>query len=179
MAEKIDEFHLAAWRAFLNTHAVVIELIERELADVKQLPLSSYDVLLTLLEAPNHQLRMHEIADAVVLSRSGLTRLIDRLEAQGLLVRERSSSDRRGAYAVLTAKGMAALRQAWPIYARGISQHFTSLLNDTEVRTLTEALERILVAARGVSSQRAQFPIRNDLSRSEHETSQSLRKRES
>ncbi|HLJ34172.1 MAG TPA: MarR family transcriptional regulator [Ktedonobacteraceae bacterium] len=150
MTEKIDEFHLAAWRAFLNTHAVVIERIEREMAEAKQLPLSSYDVLLTLLEAPQHQLRMHEIADAVVLSRSGLTRLIDRLEAQGLLVRERSSSDRRGAYAVLTPKGVEALRQAWPVYAKGIEQHFTSLLNDTEVRILTEALERVLAAAREI-----------------------------
>lgn len=167
MTEKIDEFHLAAWRAFLNTHAVVIELIERELADAKQLPLSSYDVLLTLLEAPNHQLRMHEIADAVVLSRSGLTRLTDRLEAQGLLVRERSISDRRGSYAVLTEEGMAALRQAWPIYARGIAQHFTSLLNDTEVRTITEALERVLVAAREASSTRTQTLPRNELSLSE------------
>jgi DNA-binding MarR family transcriptional regulator len=148
MTEKIDEFHLAAWRAFLNTHAVVIDLIERELARAKQLPLSSYDVLLTLLEAPDHRLRMHEIAEAVVLSRSGLTRLIDRLEAQGLLVRERSDSDRRGAYAVLTSEGVIALRQAWPIYARGIDQHFTSLLRDTEVRTLTEALERVLAIAR-------------------------------
>ncbi len=148
MTEKIDEFHLAAWRAFLNTHAVIIERIERELAEAKQLPLSSYDVLLTLLEAPNHQLRMHEIADAVVLSRSGLTRLIDRLETQGLLVRERSSTDRRGAYAILTAKGMAALRQAWPVYAKGIDQHFTSLLNDTEVGILTEVLERVLAVAR-------------------------------
>lgn len=148
MTEKIDEFHLAAWRAFLNTHAVVIELIERELAAAKQLPLSSYDVLLTLLEAPDHRLRMHEIADAVVLSRSGLTRLIDRLEAQGLLVRERSCPDRRGAYAVLTEQGKAALRKAWPVYAQGIEQHFASLLNDSEVRTLTEALEKVLAAAR-------------------------------
>jgi|SRR5579863_1060129 len=154
MTEKIDEFHLAAWRAFLNTHAAVIELIEREMAEAKQLPLSSYDVLLTLQEAPGHRLRMHEIADAVVLSRSGLTRLIDRLEAQELLVRERSNSDRRGAYAVLTAKGLAALRRAWPTYARGIDQHFTSLLNDTEVRTLTTALERVLTVAHDASASR-------------------------
>jgi len=149
MIENLDEFHLAAWRAFLNAHAAMIDQIERELAEAKQLPLSSYDVLLALLEAPKHRLRMHEIADAVVLSRSGLTRRIDRLEAQGLLVRERSGSDRRGAYAVLTAKGEAALRQAWPIYGKGISQHFTSLLSDTEVRTLTEVFERVLAARNG------------------------------
>ena len=89
---------------------------------------------------------MHEIARAVVLSRSGLTRLIDRLEAEGLLSRTRSNTDRRGAYAVLTAKGLEAVRQAWPTYAKGISQHFTSLLNDEEVHVLTKALERILAS---------------------------------
>ena len=147
MNENIDEFHLAAWRAFLTAHAAVIDLIERELAEARQLPLSSYDVLLALVEAPEHRLRMHEIARAVVLSRSGLTRLIDRLEAEGLLSRERSNIDRRGAYAVLTAKGLEAVRQAWPIYAKGISQHFTSLLNDEEAHVLTTALERILASA--------------------------------
>ena len=147
MNENLDEFHLAAWRAFLTAHAAVIDLIEHELAEARQLPLSSYDVLLALVEAPEHRLRMHEIARAVVLSRSGLTRLIDRLEAEGLLSRERSNTDRRGAYAVLTAKGLEVVRQAWPTYAKGISQHFTSLLNDEEVHVLTTALERILAYA--------------------------------
>src|SRR5437879_4315524 len=105
MTEKIAESHLAAWRALLNAHAAVIDLIEHELAAEKQLSLSAYDVLLTLQMAPEHRLRMHEIADALVLSRSGLTRRIDGLESEGYLVRERSTSDRRGAYAVLTLKG--------------------------------------------------------------------------
>lgn len=147
MTEKIDEFHLAAWRAFLNTHAAVIDLIERELAAAKRLPLTSYDVLLALLEAPNHRLRMHELAEAVVLSRSGLTRLVDRLERIGLLARERSATDRRGAYAVLTDAGLQALRRAWPTYAQGIIRHFTSHLNDAETAILTGVLERVLAAA--------------------------------
>lgn len=167
MTEKIDEFHLAAWRALLNAHAAVIDLIERELAEAGCLPLSSYDVLLTLLEAPGHRLRLHEIADAVVLSRSGLTRRIDRLEAQGLLVRERSSSDRRGAYAVLTAEGQRALRQAWPIYAHGIQRHFASLLSEEEVRTLIETLERVLAAAR--ERRAASGTLARDLRASEEE----------
>src|SRR5438876_5389866 len=68
MDEKIDEFHLAAWRAFLNAHAAVIDIIERELIEAGYLPLSEYDVLLALLEAPDHRLRMHELAREVVLS---------------------------------------------------------------------------------------------------------------
>ncbi len=148
MDEKIDEFHLAAWRAFLNAHAAVIDAIERELVEAGHLPLSEYDVLLALLEAPGHRLRMHELAREVVLSRSGLTRLVDRLEAKGLLMRERSGSDRRGAYAVLTDEGLASVRRTWPLYARGIINHFARYLTDEEVRVLTTALGRVLEAAR-------------------------------
>jgi DNA-binding MarR family transcriptional regulator len=84
----------------------------------------------------------------VVLSRSGVTRLADRLEADGLLRRERTVEDRRGAYAVITDKGLEALDRARPVYARGIARHFACFLNEAEVRTLTAALERIDAAAR-------------------------------
>src|SRR5437763_17021143 len=99
MAEIIDEVHLAAWRAFINAHASVIDRIEEELAEAHQLPLTSYDVLVALAEAPAQRLRMNDLArKVVVLSRSGVTRLADRLEAEGLLRRERTAEDRRGAY---------------------------------------------------------------------------------
>lgn len=153
MTEKIDEFHLAAWRAFLNTHAIVIDRIERELAEAGHIPLSSYDVLLALAEAPERRLRMHELAEAVVLSRSGLTRLVDRLEREGLLARERCGTDRRGAYAVLTPDGLAALRRTWPVYAQGIIKHFARHLTDEEVRVLTSALGCILAAEQQNASQ--------------------------
>ncbi|HEX2915652.1 MAG TPA: MarR family transcriptional regulator [Chloroflexia bacterium] len=146
--KKLDEFHLAAWRSFLNAHASVIELIEREMASAHQLPLSSYDVLVALSEAPDRRLRMHELASRVVLSRSGLTRLVDRLEEQGMLARERITTDRRGASAILTEKGLATLRAAWPVYAGGIKQYFTDLLSDEEVTVLTGALSRIDAKAR-------------------------------
>jgi DNA-binding MarR family transcriptional regulator len=149
VSEIIDEFHLAAWRAFINAHASVIDRIEKELAQAGQLPLTSYDVLVALAEAPDHRLRMNDLArKVVVLSRSGVTRLADRLEAEGLLRRERTPEDRRGAYAVLTAKGMDALDRARPTYAQGIVEHFSRFLSDTEVRTLTSALERIDADAR-------------------------------
>lgn len=148
MTEQPDEFRLAAWRAFLNAHAAVIDRIERELAQAGVLPLGSYDILVALLEAPGHRLRLHELASHIVLSRSSLTRAADRLEADGLLARERVASDRRGAYAVLTDRGREALRQAWPVYARGIAAHFARYLSGEEVHTLTEALGRIDAAAR-------------------------------
>lgn len=136
-----------AWQTFITAHAVVIELIEQELAEAKQLPLSSYDVLLALVQAPNRRLRMHELAQAVLLSRSGLTRLVDRLEQEGLLARDRSGHDRRATYAVLTLKGFRAFRQAWPIYAQGILKHFAHHLTEQEMSTLSQLLGRVVAAA--------------------------------
>src|ERR1700730_2586105 len=132
----LEPEQLAAWRTFITTHAVVINLIEQDLAGAQQLPLSSYDVLLALVIAPNRRLRMHELAQAVVLSRSGLTRFVDRLEQEGLLTRDRSGLDRRATYAVLTLKGFRAFRHAWPIYANGILKYFIQYLTQEETHTL-------------------------------------------
>jgi DNA-binding MarR family transcriptional regulator len=146
-----DEARLAAWRAFLNAHAAVVRRIERDMAAAGALPLGWYDVLVALAEAPGHRLRMHELADAVVLSRSGLTRLVDRLEAAGLLVRERSAEDKRGAFAVLTPHGHATQIASWPAYAQGILDHFARYLDDAEAATLTTALERVYGAVGSAS----------------------------
>src|SRR5437899_171102 len=102
MEERLSENELAVWRSFLTAHAVVIRRIEHELAATGTIPLTWYDVLIELYEAPDNRMRLHELADAVVLSRSGLTRLLDRLERAGLIEREIAEADRRGAYAVLT-----------------------------------------------------------------------------
>jgi DNA-binding MarR family transcriptional regulator len=149
VSEILDDERLAAWRAFINAHAAVIDRIERELAAAGKIPLTSYDVLVALVEAPDRRLRMNELArHVVVLSRSGVTRLADRLEAEGLLRRERTATDRRGAYAVLTEKGAAALDDARPVYARGIAEHFGRFLDSAEVGTITMVFERIDAAAR-------------------------------
>ena len=147
MTTELEDSRLTAWRSFLTAHAMLIDQIEHELVEASVLPLSWYDVLLALYEAPDHRLRMHELASAIVLSRSGLTRLVDRLEAEGLLFRERSGTDRRGAYAVLTDAGLVALRQTWPVYAQGIVEHFARYLSDEEVRTITEVFKRVLIAS--------------------------------
>lgn len=145
--EHLSEQHLAAWRNFLKVHATIIDRIDHDLLAAERLPLSSYDVLIELYEAPERRLRMHELAERVVLSRSGLTRLVDRLEAEGLLTRDRSGTDRRGAYAVITEQGIAALRRTWPIYARGIAQYFAQWLTPQEAEVLESAFGRILQAA--------------------------------
>jgi DNA-binding MarR family transcriptional regulator len=145
--QPLSEQHLAAWRNFLKVHATVIDRIDHGLVAAERLPLSSYDVLIELYETSERRLRMHELAERVVLSRSGLTRLVDRLEAEGLLIRDRCGTDRRGAYAVITEQGIAALRRTWPIYAGGIAEYFAQWLTLEEAAVLEAAFGRILQAA--------------------------------
>jgi DNA-binding MarR family transcriptional regulator len=145
---ELEQSRLMVWRSFLTAHAALISLIERELLEAGVVPLSWYDVLFALYDAPDQRLRMNELASAIVLSRSGLTRLVDRLEAEGLLIRERSASDRRGAFAVLTEKGLVAMRRAWPVYAKGIDEHFARFLSDDEVSMMSEVFQRVLLNAR-------------------------------
>jgi DNA-binding MarR family transcriptional regulator len=138
-----DELHLAAWRALLNAHATAVGAIERDLAAGDFIPLTWYDVLVALSEAPGERLRLHELADRVVLSRSGLTRLVDRLERARLLRREACPTDRRGAFAVLTADGRATLRRTWPAYARGIVEHFARHISAEEAAAIASVLGRV------------------------------------
>jgi DNA-binding MarR family transcriptional regulator len=146
MDEIADHDKVEAWRAFITVHAEVIGAIERRLEAEGYLPLSSYDVLVALSETPGHRLRMHDLARYVILSRSALSRLVDRLEAQGFLVRERSGEDRRGAYAVLTAAGQAELERTWPAYGREIQAHFARYLSDDEAELLRAVMSRIAAA---------------------------------
>jgi DNA-binding MarR family transcriptional regulator len=134
---------------FLTTHAVLVERIESRLAEAGLPPLAWYDVLWGLERAPDQRWRMSELAEKVVLSRSNLTRLVDRLEDAGLVQRERSEEDRRGAYAVLTADGKTMRRRMWPVYAQGIKELFEDRLSDTQAQVMGEALRNILDAARG------------------------------
>ena len=148
VAGSVDEGRVAAWRALITANALVLEKIERALAGAGLPPLGWYDVLLELSAAPGGRLRMHELAHAVVLSRSGLTRLVDRLEGAGLLRREPDPADRRGSYAAITEEGGATLRRMWPVYAAGIAEHFGRHLTDEETRVIASALGRVADAAR-------------------------------
>lgn len=141
--KKLADHQLAAWRLFLTLHRRLVDAIDRDLQQAGRLPLFSYDVLIELQEAPDHRLRMAELADRVVLSRSGLTRLVDRLEREGYLARDQVGGDRRGTYAVITDQGVRALREAWPIYARGIQRYFADALTLEEARMLAALLEKV------------------------------------
>ena len=138
-----------AWRSFLRAHATVVRALEAELLAEHDLPLASYDVLVQLSEAPDQRLRMTELADRVLLSRSGLTRLADRLEREGLLLREPCPSDARGTLAVLTPAGLARLRESWPTHLRGVQQHVTSRLTADEIGQLGTLLGKIVPGETG------------------------------
>jgi DNA-binding MarR family transcriptional regulator len=143
----LEPIALDAWRVFLNAHAAVVERIEAALAEAELPPLGWYDVLWALYRAPEQKLRMHELAPQVVLSRSGLVRLVDRVEGAGLVARERCLTDRRGAFAVLTPDGEAMLRRMLPVYEQAICDWFATPVGDG-AQALADTLTRVQVAAR-------------------------------
>lgn len=134
---------IRAWRQLISVQARVLARIERDLAEAGQIPLAWYDVLLPLARAEGQRLRLRELADRAVLSRSGLTRLVDRLEKEGLLRRERCADDRRGYHAILVPKGQQALRAAWPIYRQGIEAYFARHLSTAQLGNLYRTLSAV------------------------------------
>lgn len=145
---EVPAAQLAAWVAFLEAHARVTEVLERELREEEDLPLSWYDVLVHLQRAPDNRLRMQELAQAILLSKSGLTRLVDRMEQAGLVRRTACPSDRRGTFTELTSRGLDRLRATAPTHLRGVREHFADLFDVEEAATLTDLLRRVSVAAR-------------------------------
>jgi DNA-binding MarR family transcriptional regulator len=137
------DWRVGVWRSFLRAHAVVLRELERELDRDASLPLAWYDVLLTLAQAPGRRLRMADLAEHVMLSRSGLTRLVDRIEKAGYVRREPSPDDARGTYTVLQAAGLRRLRAAVPVHLAGVQQHWLSHFDDEELRTLGALLQRL------------------------------------
>lgn len=144
MPDRPSPDHVAAWRALLTAHAELTERIDAALRDAGVIPLRWYDALLCLYEAPGRRLRLAELARAALLSRSGLTRLVDRLEAAGLLTREPCEDDARGAYAVLTPDGLQALRRCWRVYGAEIEARVGRRTTAAEARTLRALLTRLV-----------------------------------
>jgi DNA-binding MarR family transcriptional regulator len=135
---------LEVWQRFLRAHATVMRRLEADLVVEQGLPLASYDVLVQLTQAPQRKLRMTELAERVLLSRSGLTRLVDRLERSGLVEREACPSDARGMFAVLTEAGYLRLRAATPTHLRGVSDYAMSRLDDEDLAALDRVLRKLL-----------------------------------
>jgi DNA-binding MarR family transcriptional regulator len=139
---ELDPLEHRGWRAFLHKHAVVARLLEADLMTRNGLPLAEFDVLFQLALSDGHRLRMNELADRVLLSRAGITRLVDRLVADGLVVRMKCASDARGAFASLTDRGLARLEEARPAHLAAVKRYFLGTFSRTELETLADLMER-------------------------------------
>jgi DNA-binding MarR family transcriptional regulator len=121
---RIDEEQLRAWRAFLRAHSTMLRRISQDLVEADLPPLTWYDVLAVLRDAPEARLRQVDVAEQLLLSTSGLSRLLDRIEAAGLVKRVTCPGDRRSLHLELTGEGREMLDRMWPVYARGIAEDF-------------------------------------------------------
>lgn len=141
--KQLSPLELAAWRGFLRVHAALVRELDRELELEHDLPLTHYEVLLHLDSAPDHRLRMSELASSVLLSQSGITRLVDRLEREGLVERVPCPDDRRGLWAILTDAGRSRLAEARPTHLAGVRARFLDHFGDEELQGLSDAWERV------------------------------------
>lgn len=140
---------LAPWRAFLLAHARVSRRLDEELRAEHDLTIGEYDALLTIAQAPARRIRMRQLADEVILSKSGVTRLIDRLVDDGLVERSACVADARGAEAVLTDRGLARLRAASRTHLRGVDEHFLSILDDDDLDAIERTMATVARQAEG------------------------------
>jgi DNA-binding MarR family transcriptional regulator len=138
-----DDPGILAWRTFLTAHATIIRRLESELEDQQSLALSDLDVLIQLQQAGG-TLRMRDLAERALLSRSGMTRRVDRLEDDGYIVRTACATDRRGSFAQLTEAGRERLVSALPSHLRGIETHFVAKLSSAELDMVRSTLSKIL-----------------------------------
>jgi DNA-binding MarR family transcriptional regulator len=141
---RLDNRELRAWRGLLRVHAQLSKALDAQLEAAHELPLTSYEVLMYLSDAEGGRMRMHDLASSVLLSRSGLTRLVDRLERDGYLERCSCAHDARGAFAVLTPAGREKLEAARETHLAGVRELFLSHFSDEELDALGAAWERVL-----------------------------------
>jgi DNA-binding MarR family transcriptional regulator len=139
------------WRAFLQAHARITRRLDEELRAEHDLSLAEYDALLTIADAPDRRIRMRQLADRVILSKSGVTRLIDRLVLDGLVQRDTCLSDARGAEAVLTPAGLDRLRHASRTHLRGINEHFLAALEPADLTAIQRSMRAVAERAGAVS----------------------------
>jgi DNA-binding MarR family transcriptional regulator len=138
---------LRIWRLYFESVLALVDVLDRELERDAGIPLRWYDALVHLEEAPDG-LRMNELAERILYSKSGFTRVVDRMEDAGLVRRVRPENDRRSIRVVLTDKGRATLERARRHHRHGIEQHFARHLTDSDVKALARALEKVSAYAR-------------------------------
>ena len=137
----------SAWGALLQVHAQLVPELDGDLKRTTGLPLAWYDVLLELSGAGDTPLRMSDLGERVVLSRTRVSRLVAEMETHGLVQRGANPDDRRSAFVTITDAGRRRYREAAPIYLRGIAELFADRLADEELAAITAALQRVLEPA--------------------------------
>ena len=148
-AGRLNQTELGAWRGFLRVHSALFHELDTDLAATNDLPLRSYEVLLLLEGAPGRRLRMSDLSRSVLLSPSGVTRLVDRLERDGLVTRERCPEDGRGYNAVLTDAGGTRLQQARDTHLAGVRRLFLDKLGDADLLQLAGYWDKLVPGAAG------------------------------
>ena len=134
----------AAWAGFIRAHASIVKELDAELKASHGLPLSSFDVLIQLSLAPDGRMQMYKLADAVHLSRSALTRAVDRLESQRLLERYKGTADPRQVFAAITERGLERLAETSPAHLAGVRERFLDRLSQVQLEQLAEIWECLL-----------------------------------
>jgi len=145
-ATRRDGDGLAAWMTLLQAQSMVVDAISGDLERGRRVPLPWFEVLIQLASAPEGRLKMQELAHSVLLSKSGVTRLVDRMVDVGLVSRGACATDRRVVYAMVTPEGRDALRGALPIHAESLERHFSNVLTPAELGTLRTMLRKVLDA---------------------------------
>jgi DNA-binding MarR family transcriptional regulator len=140
----LDDAHFHAWLNLVQTHSVVSSSIESRLDAAVGLSLAEHEMLIRLSQSPDRQLRMYDLASLLLLSKSGITRVVDRLERRNLVARKTSDRDRRVVLACLTDEGVDILEKARPFIAGGVDEFFSSHLSPKEIHALRSALRKVL-----------------------------------
>jgi DNA-binding MarR family transcriptional regulator len=152
--------YLEHWRTFLQAHALLSRRLDEELRVEQSMSLAEYDALVVLATASQRRLRMSQLADRVLLSRSGVTRLVDRLVAAGFVDRTQCTTDARGAEAVLTDLGLTRLRRASRTHLRGIDDYFIGPLSADELGAIGRSLGTIVDVLRADAGRGARADVR-------------------
>jgi DNA-binding MarR family transcriptional regulator len=139
-----DRGGLEAWSSLLRAHATLMRRLEVDLAQATGLALADFDVLAQLANAGG-QLRMTELANLALISRSGMTRRVTRLVGEGLVRRDNADGDARGVVVALTDAGVARLTETAPVHLRGVSELFVAQLDEQELAVLKSALDKVIV----------------------------------
>lgn len=148
MSETASQDPVGAWRALLLAQNAVLRAVDADLHEAGHIPLQWYDVLLELNAAPDRRLRIQELANRVVLTRTRVSRLVDRLADADLVVREPDPDDGRACFAAITPAGRQSLRSAAPVYLDGIERHFARHLTGDQAHAITQGLGQVVAAHR-------------------------------